>query len=97
MRYAADAHCNLAAMRRLRPLDAATTANEDRVIDEIVAPFFGRFASGPSSSDPLRLHVVNTVIGTLVDIYLMTPDAHARAILREEIEAHALFMIDRMR
>lgn len=87
----------LAAMRRLRPLDAAVAANEDRVIDEIVAPFFSRFASGSASSDPLRLHVVNTVIGTLVDIYLMTPDPEARAVLREEIEAHTLFMIGRMR
>jgi AcrR family transcriptional regulator len=87
----------LGAMRRLRPLDAAIAANEDRVIDEIVAPFFTRFAPGASSSDPLRLHVVNTVIGTLVDIYLMTPDTDARAVLREEIEAHAMFMISRMR
>ena len=95
---AMPAHAGLlAAMRRLRPLDAAIAAHEDRVIGEIVAPFFSRFAPGAFSADPLRLHVVNTVIGTLVDIYLMTQDRRARGVLREEIEAHALFMISRMR
>lgn len=94
---AIPAHAGLlAAMRRLRPLDAAEAANGNRIIDEIVAPFFARFTGGATAADPLRLHVVNTVIGTLVDIYLMTPDPDARAVLREEIEAHALFMIGRM-
>lgn len=95
---AIPAHAGLlAAMRRLRPLDAAVNTHGNRVVDEIIAPFFARFLGGAASADPLRLHVVNTVIGMLVDIYLITPDAAARAVLREEIEAHALFMIDRMR
>lgn len=92
---AIPAHAGLlAAMRRLRPLEAAATANGNRIRDEIIAPFFARFSN--AAADPLRLHVVNTVIATLVDIYLITPEPAARAILREEIEAHALFMIGRM-
>lgn len=86
----------LAEMRRLRPLDAAVAANGDRVSDEILTPFFARYGPNAASTDPLKLQLVNAVLATLVDMYLMTRDAGARAVLRGEIEAYTLFMISRM-
>lgn len=94
---ASPAHAGLlAAMRRLRPPEMAAGQAQDRSINDIVAPFFARFGHTPASRDPLKLLVVNTVISTLVDIYLMTPDPQARAALRVELDAHAQFMISRM-
>jgi len=86
----------LVAMRRIRPIEAAGGVNEDRVMGEIVEPFFARFAPRAAASRT-RLHVANTIIGTLVDIYLMTADPHDRALVRQEIDAQARFMIGRFR
>lgn len=84
----------LAAMRRLRPVESATTGAEDRVVTEIIAPFLSRFAP-LAAIEPVRLRLMSTVIGTLVDLYLVTPDATDREHVRSEIEAHVLFMLDR--
>lgn len=83
----------LVAMRRLRPIEAEG-AGEDRIIAEIVAPFFARFAPA-ASSEPLRLHLMSTLLGTMVDLYLLTAEPAGRALLRAEIEAHVLLMVDR--
>ena len=94
---ASPAHAGLlGAMRRLRPAEPVSGQAQGRSINDIVAPFFARFGQTPASRDPLKLLVVNTVISTLVDIYLMTTDPQARAALRREIDAHAQFMIGRM-
>lgn len=84
----------LAAMRRLRPVEAGQSANEDRVVNELVAPFLARFAPA-SAHDPVRMHLMSTVIGTLVDLYLVTEHADDRAMLREELEAYVVFMVER--
>ena len=83
-------------MRRLRPIEAAGGPNEDRVMREIVEPFFSRFAPRAAASN-MRLHVASTVIGALVDIYLLTSDPLDREIVRREIDAQARFMIERFR
>lgn len=84
----------LAAMRRLRPTESAVTGGDDRIVTEIIAPFLARF-SLMSAVEPVRLRLMSTVIGTLVDLYLVTPDAKDRDHLRGEIDAHMLFMLAR--
>lgn len=84
----------LVAMRRLRPAEAASDPNEDRVMREIVQPFFARFAPQAAASGA-RMHVASTVISALVDLYLMTADPDDREIVRAEIDAQARFMIER--
>ena len=83
----------LAAMRRLRPVEADRPIEGDRIVTEIVAPFLARFGSGPA--DPLRFALMSALLGTMVDLYLVTPDLVGRAMLREEIEAHVVFMVRR--
>lgn len=85
----------LAAMRRLRPVEAGQSANEDRVVSELIAPFLARFAPA-STGEPLRMHLMSTVIGTLVDLYLVTDDQDDRAMLRDELEAYVVFMVERL-
>ena len=84
----------LAAMRRLRPVESAATGTEDRVVTEIIAPFLARFAP-LAAIEPMRFRLMSTVIGTMVDLYLVMPDATERDMLRTEIEAHVLFMVQR--
>lgn len=85
----------LVNMRHHRAVDTAETANEERTINDIIEPFLARFAPD-AKPDRTRLRLLNTVIGTLVDIYLTTQDAAARRTLRREIDAHALFLIGRI-
>lgn len=84
----------LKAMRAIRPVEADNGINENRVVDEIVAPFLARFAP-ENAVDPLRFHLINVLLGTLVDLYLVTPDAPSRARLRHDVEAHMLLALER--
>lgn len=91
---ASPAHAGLlATMRLLRPVEIDRSATGDRVITDLVAPFFERFT--PKKADPLRLQLMGATLGTMVDLYLVVPNAADRALLREEIEAHLIFMIER--
>lgn len=96
---AAETHAAYAALlvnlRRQRAMDTVETANEERAISDIAGPFFSRFMAG-AAPDRVRVRVLHTVMGILVDIYLTTQAADARQALRGEIEAHALFMIMRI-
>jgi AcrR family transcriptional regulator len=85
----------LRAMRALRPVAADQEANEDRVSSEIFAPFLARFAPGANTS-PAALRLISVVIGTLVDLYLVTENEADRSWLRGEIEAHVAFMVGRL-
>lgn len=85
----------LVNMRHHRPVDSAETANEERTINDIIEPFLARFAPD-AAPDRTRLRLLNTLIGTLVDIYLTTQEPAARQFLRGEIEAHARFLIGRI-
>lgn len=92
---AIPAHAGLlAAMRSLRPIAVERSFHQDRVITELIAPFFARFTPA-AKTDRLRLHLMSSVLGTLVDLYLVTPGRADRAMLREEIEAHLVLMVAR--
>lgn len=84
----------LKAMRRLRPLEADQSAEPGQIVSELVEPFFARFAP-EGETDRLQLHLVSAVLITLVDLYLVAPQ-QSRVRLRHELEAHLLFMLDRI-
>jgi AcrR family transcriptional regulator len=85
----------LQAMRTIRPVAADQEVNEDRVTREIFAPFLTRFAPGADAS-PAALHLMSVMVGTLVDLYLVTEGEAERDWLRGEIEAHVAFMVGRL-
>lgn len=84
----------LKAMRAIRPVEADNNADQNHIIDDIVAPFLTRFAPH-SPRDPLSLQVINLLLGTLVDLYLVTSDKAAQARLRLDVEAHMLLALER--
>lgn len=93
---AVPAHAGLLrAMRTIRPVAADQGANEDRVTGEIFAPFIARYAPSVDAS-PEALHLISVMIGTLVDLYLVSDPAD-RDWLRGEIKAHVAFMVGRLR
>jgi hypothetical protein len=93
---AIPAHAGLlATMRLLRPIETDRSSTGDRVVTDLVAPFFQRFTPR-SKTDPLRLQLMGATLGTMVDLYLVVPDPADRTQLREEIEAYLIFMIERM-
>lgn len=85
----------LQAMRTIRPVAADQGANQDRVTGEIVVPFLARFAPG-ADAPPAAFDLLSVMIGTLVDLYLVTERETERAWLRGEIEAHVMFMVGRL-
>lgn len=92
---AIPAHAGLLkAMRQVRPIEAGLSHDGDQIVTELVAPFFFRFAPTVKAA-PLRLLIMSAVLGTLVDLYLVTPGKQDRALLRDEIEAHLLLMLAR--
>ncbi|CAG1009265.1 MAG: TetR/AcrR family transcriptional regulator [Rhizobiaceae bacterium] len=86
----------LKAMRAIRPVEADHSDERSGVIGEILAPFLARFAASGTAADPLRLNLLNVLMGTLVDLYLVTRNPEDRAALREEIEAHMLLAVARL-
>lgn len=84
----------LKAMRSILPIEAAEGGDRNHIVHDIVAPFLARFAPG-QAADPLRLHLLNVLLGTLVDLYLVTPDKIVRARLRGDLEAHMLLALER--
>lgn len=85
----------LAAMQRLRPVAVAQSIGEDRIVAELVGPFLARFAPALAAA-PVQLQTLRAVLVTLVDLYLVTPDADDRAALHAEIGAHVVFMLGRL-
>lgn len=85
----------LKAMRAVRPVEADHRDERSGVIDEILAPFLARFAAPATAVDPVRLTLLNVLMGTLVDLYLVTRAEH-RAALRDELEAHMLLAVARL-
>lgn len=83
----------LRAMRAIRPVEADQDANRSRIVDELFAPFFARYGTAP---DPLRLKLLNVLLGTLVDLYLIADDPADRQRLHAEIEAHMLLALERV-
>lgn len=87
----------LSAMRAVRPIEADQEGeNEALIVTNLLAPFLEKFAGpAPAAADPERLHFMNVLLGTLVDLYLMTPGPAGRARLRGEVEAHMLLALER--
>ncbi|MDP3898049.1 MAG: TetR/AcrR family transcriptional regulator [Mesorhizobium sp.] len=85
----------LRAMRRIRPVEADFDANEDRVASGILTPFLARFVPEAADAPPDRLHFLNVLLGSLVDLYLVTEGEAARTRLRADIEAHMLLALER--
>ncbi len=86
----------LKAMRAVRPVEADHGNEYSGVVDEILAPFLARFGRSGAAPDPLRLTLLNVLMSTLVDLYLVTRSREERAALREEIEAHMLLAVARL-
>lgn len=85
----------LAAMRAIRPVAADQGGNNEvTIVGDLLRPFLQKFAGG-TAMDPARLHFMNVLMGTLVDLYLVTNDPAERLRLRGEIEAHMLLALDR--
>lgn len=93
---AMPAHAGLlAAVRAIRPVAAEQAPGRSGIVTGLVAPFFARFAPA-IAVPPARLALLNVLLGTLVDLYLVTADPLSRAILRREIEAQILFALGRI-
>ena len=85
----------LRAMRRIRPIEADHGPASDRVVTGLLAPFLARYGP-PSGASGERLHFLNVLMGTLVDLYLVTEAADMRQRLHAEIEAHMLLALQRL-
>lgn len=95
---AIPAHAGLLkAMRAIRTIEADQTGPVGTaVVESIFAPFFGKYAPA-STIGPERLHFTAVLIGSLVDLYLLTPGTgEERAAMRREVEAHLLLALERM-
>ena len=84
----------LREMQRLRPVAQDQARSADRVRTEILSPFLARF--GYEAPDPGRLAVLEALLSTLVDLYLITEEPEARDNIRAELEAHALLALSRL-
>lgn len=77
----------LKAMRAIRPIEADQTGNNETTITSgLLLPFWQRHTR--ITPDPVQLHFLSVLIGTLVDLYLMTPNPPDRSRVRAEISAH---------
>jgi AcrR family transcriptional regulator len=93
---ATPAHAGLlATMRLLRPIEVDRSSTGDRVITDLVAPFFERFTR-EAKVNPLQLQLLGAALGTMVDLYLVAPTQADRALVRVETEAFLLFMVERI-
>ena len=87
----------LAAMRSIRPIEADQQGGgQTGITGDLLLPFLARYVPSQQSVEPVQLRFLSVLVGTMVDLYLVTSDSAARAHLREEIEAHIALMVDRM-
>ncbi len=85
----------LKAMRAIRPIEAGQAGNnETTIIDDLIAPFLTRYTTAPIDAE--RLQFMSVMVGTMVDLYLVTPEGAPRVALRAEIEAHVALMVERI-
>lgn len=84
----------LAAMRAIRPIEMDQHGpNEPTIVAELLAAFMARYGQR-ARPDEARLHFMSILLGTLVDLYLITP-GNERQRLRPEIEAHMVLALQR--
>lgn len=84
----------LVAMRSIRPTGADQSFDQqDRITAQLIRPFLSRFPEPALAAADLRF--LRVLLGTLVDLYLTTPQGPEREHLATEIEAHMLLGIQR--
>lgn len=95
---AVPAHAGLlSAMRAIRPIEADQLGtNQPGIMGNLILPFLARFAPDAAALDPARLTFISVLIGTMVDLYLITADRSARATILLEMEAHLALIVDRL-
>jgi AcrR family transcriptional regulator len=95
---AIPAHAGLlAAMRAIRPIEADQQGeNQAGIMGELILPFLGRYLPSAETADPVRLQFASALIGTMVDLYLVTEETSARQRIRAEIEAHLALIVERL-
>ncbi|MGE0500894.1 MAG: TetR/AcrR family transcriptional regulator [Rhizobiaceae bacterium] len=87
----------LGAMRSIRPIEADQQGeNLPGIVEGLLIPFLARYLPQGIGLEPARLAFVAVMVGTMVDLYLVTADGGARASLRREIDAHVGLMVDRI-
>lgn len=84
----------LRAMRSIRPVETDQSGGGADISGHILAPFVARF--GPRLPDGARVRFLGILLGTMVDLYLVTSDPTERLRLRDELEAHMLFALGRI-
>lgn len=95
---AIPAHAGLlAAMRATRPIEADQHGdNEPGIVARLFLPFLARYLPPGTTIEPARLGFLSVMVGTMVDLYLVTPEVDARTVLRAEIDAHVSLMVERL-
>jgi AcrR family transcriptional regulator len=95
---AIPAHAGLlAAMRAIRPIEADQQGdNQEGIMGDLILPFLARYTREAGTPDPVKLGFISAMVGTMVDLYLVTEDRAAREKLREEIEAHLALIVERL-
>lgn len=86
----------LREMQRLRPVADDRAMDAGEVADDILTPFLRRYGIGNANLGPGHLAVAQTVMSTLVDLYLVCDDAEARANIRADLQAYAMFAFSRL-
>ena len=84
----------LRAMRRIRSVEQDDDENRNRIAQDLLSPFLARFGIGAARDDD-ALHFLNVLLGTLVDLYLITEEEGAQESIRGHIEAHMLLGLSR--
>jgi hypothetical protein len=62
----------------------------------LILPFLARFGSDAAALEPGRLNFISVLIGTMVDLYLITTDRSARTAILAEMEVHVALIVDRL-
>lgn len=87
----------LAAMRSIRPIEADQQGgHQTGITGDLLLPFLARYVPDARSPEPVQLRFLSVLVGTMVDLYLVTGDGLARSRLRDEIEAHVALMVERL-
>ena len=95
---AIPAHAGLlSAMRAIRPIEADQMGeNQAGIMADLILPFMARLTSDAAALEPGRLNFISVLVGTMVDLYLVTSDRSARAAILAEMEAHVALIVDRL-
>lgn len=86
----------LAEMRKIRPVEADQHGiNEAGILRALFLPFFEKFLPDAPPVDPVKLGFASVLVGTMVDLYLITPQKAAKAKMKAEIDAHVALIVER--